>query len=135
MKNRRLYDRQPVVIDGTIFKCGYDIPVRIDNISENGVGIRINNAECPADFIIEKGETFQLVFYDTELDIVKIVTNQVQESTFKVVHIRKTSADIYVGAKLVNSKEGFMYEEFVKNKKVQIFVAKIRFEQKKAVNM
>ncbi len=60
--DKREYSRVRVTIDGTLFKDGYDIPIKIENVSENGIGFSIKASDIPPGIKFKLKETFQIVF-------------------------------------------------------------------------
>ena len=128
---KREYSRLHVAVDGTLYKDGYDIPIKIDNVSENGIGIQIKTTDIPPGIKFRLKEIFQLVFYDEELDVIKIIRNDVQESVFRVIHTKRSRGYVYIGASL--EKDYGNYAKYVIDKKVQRYIARVSF--KRVVNM
>ncbi len=124
-QEKRNFSRLNVKIDGTLFKEGYEVPIKIANISEEGIGLRYNYKDCPSDFCVKKGEEFTVSFFDDSTKGLDIINNNMQQCTFKVIQVRNHTKHSYIGARLIDDEMN--YPLYVSNKKVLKFTASIRF--------
>ena len=120
---RRQYSRLTTKIDGTLYKDNTEIPVTIENLSENGIGLRYRYRDCPSDFQISKGDIFTLSFIDNECSF--FIIQNIHICQFKVVQIQKHSSYVYIGGELNFSEND--YAKYVLDKKSERFIASLKF--------
>ena len=124
-KERRLYSRLDTDICGTLYKDGVEIPIRIKDISERGIGIEIKEKDIPTDWKVNKKECFTVSFYDDSTPGLDIVKNKLNQCDFDTVYIKKSNNTIYIGGKLVEDE--YNYVDYVASKKANRFIARVKY--------
>ena len=111
--NRRAFDRLPVDLIGTAYFDNNSVEIRIDNISEEGIGFTANTEPIVGDMEFEVGDilTIQFVdkyrYYSEEFVMIETVAG-------KIVQIREVDDGLYIGCNVTADYcEEEKYENFV----------------------
>lgn len=122
MVEKRSYSRINTKINGSLYKDGYEIPVIIYNISEQGVGLRYKYKDCSPLFTVYPGERFVLAFFDENI---LIPDQNIQICNFRIKQLRLHTTHGYIGAMLENSD--YDYPHYVENKRTILFTNALKY--------
>lgn len=123
--DRRRYSRIPVEIDGNIVLSGIEKRIKIDNISESGIGFYLDETDTSdeRDLVFKIGERVEIQFVDT-YNFEKDEYVSIQTVVGIVAQVRQDSSSIYIGCSIDirDCADGTDYPYYVEHRKSCRFV-------------
>ncbi len=125
MRERRQYSRIPVEIDGDIIFSGVEKKIKIDNISEYGLGFCFDDSDgiSEGSFSLSINEKIHIQFVDSyNFDNEEYVS--IQSLVGTVIQIHEENGVRYVGCKIDirDCEDGVDYPYYVEHRKSCRFV-------------